>query len=79
MRAPPLSWNFPVTLKIAWHPPASITDEDIDVLIMRGEERTKSMLSEKDKGDAYDFSLKFDGDFKAQEFEGVDYGDAKAR
>ena len=61
---------------------SSITDEDIDVLIERGQKKTKEMmqlLEKADKGDLFDFSLKFDGSTGVQEYEGVDYSDPKAR
>ena len=59
---------------------SSISNEDIDTLIERGQKKMASMLQEhKDKGDAYDFSFTFDGNFNTQEFQGVDYSDPKAR
>ena len=62
---------------------SSITNDDIDVLIERGQQKTKELmqgLEKAEKGDLYDFSLKFDGSTNTtQEFEGVDYSDPKMR
>ncbi|CAM9745440.1 unnamed protein product [Chrysoparadoxa australica] len=58
----------------------SITDEDIDAILARGEARTKEMdakLEKAEKGDMLDFRL--DGDIKVQEYEGVDYSDKSNR
>eukprot|EP00518_Triparma_eleuthera_P023385 CAMPEP_0197549118 /NCGR_PEP_ID=MMETSP1320-20131121/3085_1 /TAXON_ID=91990 /ORGANISM="Bolidomonas sp., Strain RCC2347" /LENGTH=1500 /DNA_ID=CAMNT_0043109277 /DNA_START=71 /DNA_END=4571 /DNA_ORIENTATION=+ len=55
---------------------SSITDDDIDAILSRGEERTKEMqskLEKAEKGDLLNFS--FDTGLKTQEFEGVDYSD----
>jgi hypothetical protein len=58
----------------------SITDEDIDIILEKGRNRTEE-LSEKmqiaDKGDLYDFRL--DGGTGAQMFEGKDYSDRAMR
>ena len=59
---------------------SSITDADIDNILLDGEKRTKEMSAQfesADKGDLYDFS--FDGSIGAQEFEGVDYSDKAVR
>ncbi|KAL7558628.1 hypothetical protein ACA910_019459 [Epithemia clementina (nom. ined.)] len=59
---------------------STITDEDIDVILARGEAKTKELakkLHEKDKGDLLDFRL--DGGISAQTFEGVDYSDKDLR
>lgn len=59
---------------------STITDEDIDVILARGEARTKELvkkLHEKDKGDLLDFRL--DGGISAQTFEGIDYSDKDLR
>jgi SWI/SNF-related matrix-associated actin-dependent regulator of chromatin subfamily A member 5 len=59
---------------------SSICDEDIDTLIERGQKKTATLKQDtKDKGDDYDFSFTFDGNFNTQEFQGVDYSDPKAR
>ena len=59
---------------------SSITDADIENILLDGEKRTKEMsaqFEEADKGDMYDFS--FDGSIGTQEFEGVDYSDKASR
>uniref|UniRef100_A0A7S3DQ23 Uncharacterized protein n=1 Tax=Entomoneis paludosa TaxID=265537 RepID=A0A7S3DQ23_9STRA len=59
---------------------STITDEDIDVILARGEAKTKEIaakIQEKDKGDLLDFRL--DGGISAQTFEGVDYSDRDLR
>ena len=59
---------------------STITDEDIDVILARGEAKTKEMekkIQQKDKGDMLDFRL--DGGISAQTFEGVDYSDSHLR
>ena len=59
---------------------STITDEDIDVILARGEAKTKELaqkIQEKDKGDLLDFRL--DGGISAQTFEGVDYSDKDLR
>lgn len=53
---------------------STITDEDIDAILARGEAKTKELaakLQQADKGDLLDFRL--DGGVSAQTFEGVDY------
>jgi SWI/SNF-related matrix-associated actin-dependent regulator of chromatin subfamily A member 5 len=61
-----------------------ITEEDIDLILERGEERTKELnanldkMTDHDKGDLYNFSL--DGAaIKTQTFDGVDYSDRAER
>mmetsp|Transcript_11483 Transcript_11483/g.18741 ORF Transcript_11483/g.18741 Transcript_11483/m.18741 type:complete len:1481 (+) Transcript_11483:112-4554(+) len=59
---------------------SSITDADIENILLDGEKRTKEMSAQfeaADKGDMYDFS--FDGSLGTQEFEGVDYSDKATR
>ena len=59
---------------------STITDDDIDVILERGAQKTKELnerLQEKDKGDLLDFRL--DGGISAQTFEGVDYSDKDLR
>ncbi|GMH56592.1 hypothetical protein TrST_g9056 [Triparma strigata] len=59
---------------------SAISDEDIDAILARGEERTKAMaakLEKAEKGDLLNFS--FDTGLKTQEFEGVDYSDKQFR
>ncbi|GAX14112.1 SWI/SNF-related matrix-associated actin-dependent regulator of chromatin subfamily A member 5 [Fistulifera solaris] len=59
---------------------STITDEDIDVILQRGEAKTKELaerLQKADKGDLLDFRL--DGGISAQTFEGVDYSDKDLR
>jgi SWI/SNF-related matrix-associated actin-dependent regulator of chromatin subfamily A member 5 len=59
---------------------SSITDADIENILLDGEKRTKEMsaqFEEADKGDMYDFS--FDGSIGTQQFEGVDYSDKATR
>lgn len=54
---------------------STITDEDIDAILARGEAKTKELaekLQKADKGDLLDFRL--DGGVSAQTFEGIDYG-----
>ena len=48
---------------------SSITDEDIDAIIERGKAKTTQIMQEAEKGDMYDLSLKFDGNFGAQTFQ----------
>lgn len=58
---------------------ASITDDDIDMIIAAGEKRTQELsdkLKTVEKGDLLDFKL--DGS-SVQTFEGVDYSDALAK
>jgi SWI/SNF-related matrix-associated actin-dependent regulator of chromatin subfamily A member 5 len=53
---------------------SSITDEDIDLIINAGKQKTQELndkLRAADKGDLLDFKL--DGSSKMQTFEGVDY------
>jgi SWI/SNF-related matrix-associated actin-dependent regulator of chromatin subfamily A member 5 len=53
---------------------SSITDEDIDMILKAGKEKTKELnekLKTADKGDFLDFKL--DGNSNLQTFEGVDY------
>ena len=53
---------------------STITDDDIDAILARGEAKTKELaekLQKADKGDLLDFRL--DGGVSAQTFEGVDY------
>jgi SWI/SNF-related matrix-associated actin-dependent regulator of chromatin subfamily A member 5 len=53
---------------------SSITDEDIDLIINAGKEKTQELnekLQAADKGDLLDFKL--DGNTNMQTFEGVDY------
>ena len=59
---------------------SSITDADIETIIARGDQRTKELaekLQDAEKGDVLDFKL--DGSLPTQEWEGVDYSDAKNR
>ena len=59
---------------------STITDEDIDVILQRGEAKTKELaekLQKADKGDLLDFRL--DGGISAQTFEGIDYSDKDLR
>jgi SWI/SNF-related matrix-associated actin-dependent regulator of chromatin subfamily A member 5 len=59
---------------------SSITDEDIEMILLAGEKRTKEMnaqFEKADKGDMYDFS--FDGALGTQVFEGTDYSDKNVR
>jgi SWI/SNF-related matrix-associated actin-dependent regulator of chromatin subfamily A member 5 len=59
---------------------SSITDADIENILLDGEKRTKEMSAQfetADKGDMYDFS--FDGSIGTQKFEGVDYSDKATR
>jgi SLIDE len=59
---------------------STITDEDIDVILARGEAKTKELaekIQKKDKGDLLDFRL--DGGISTQTFEGVDYSDKELR
>jgi SWI/SNF-related matrix-associated actin-dependent regulator of chromatin subfamily A member 5 len=53
---------------------STITDEDIDAILARGEAKTKELaekIQKADKGDLLDFRL--DGGVSAQTFEGIDY------
>lgn len=53
---------------------STITDEDIDAILARGEAKTKELaakIQQADKGDLLDFRL--DGGVSAQTFEGIDY------
>ncbi len=53
---------------------STITDDDIDAILARGEAKTKELaekIQKADKGDLLDFRL--DGGVSAQTFEGVDY------
>ncbi|GMI36818.1 hypothetical protein TeGR_g3260 [Tetraparma gracilis] len=59
---------------------SDITDDDIDAILARGEEKTKAMaekLKVNEKGDMLDFSL--DGDINYQSLDGVDYSDREFR
>ena len=59
---------------------SDITDDDIDAILARGEEKTKEMeakLEKADKGDLLNFS--FDTGLATQTFEGVDYSDKAFR
>lgn len=59
---------------------STITDEDIDIILQRGEAKTKELaekLQKADKGDLLDFRL--DGGISAQTFEGIDYSDKDLR
>jgi SLIDE len=59
---------------------STVTDEDIDVILERGMQKTKELnakLQAADKGDLLDFRL--DGGISAQTFEGVDYSDRNLR
>jgi len=59
---------------------STITDEDIDIILERGKEKTKEMndrMQKADKGDLLDFRL--DGGIAAQTFEGIDYSDKDLR
>lgn len=57
-----------------------ITDEDIDAIIARGQQRTAELearLNEAEKGDMLDFKL--DGGMDTQQWEGVDYSNSATR
>jgi len=59
---------------------STITDDDIDAILARGEAKTKELadkLSKAEKGDMLDFRL--DGGVSAQTFEGIDYSDRELR
>jgi SWI/SNF-related matrix-associated actin-dependent regulator of chromatin subfamily A member 5 len=59
---------------------STITDEDIDVILARGEAKTKELadkIQKAEKGDLLDFRL--DAGMAAQTFEGVDYSDKELR
>lgn len=59
---------------------STITDEDIDVILQRGEAKTKELtekIQKADKGDLLDFRM--DGGISAQTFEGIDYSDKDLR
>jgi SWI/SNF-related matrix-associated actin-dependent regulator of chromatin subfamily A member 5 len=59
---------------------STITDEDIDVILARGEAKTKELaekIQKAEKGDLLDFRL--DGGVSAQTFEGIDYSDRELR
>lgn len=59
---------------------STITDDDIDLILEQGRQRTMAMnekLKEAEKGDIYDFRL--DGGMSTQVFEGKDYSDKTAR
>jgi uncharacterized small protein (DUF1192 family) len=59
---------------------STITDDDIDVILKRGEDQTRALsekLQKADKGDLLDFRL--DGGITAQTFEGIDYSDKDLR
>ena len=59
---------------------STITDEDIEVILERGEAKTKELaekLQKAEKGDLLDFRM--DGGISAQTFEGVDYSDKELR
>jgi len=59
---------------------STITDDDIDLILEQGRQRTIAMnekLKEAEKGDIYDFRL--DGGMSTQVFEGKDYSDRNAR
>ena len=59
---------------------SDITDEDIDAILARGEEKTKELqakLEVVDKGDLLDF--KMDGGLNYQTMDGVDYSDKAFR
>lgn len=59
---------------------STITDEDIDVILERGEAKTKELtekIQKADKGDLLDFRL--DGGISTQTFEGIDYSDKELR
>ncbi|CAM9282239.1 unnamed protein product [Chrysoparadoxa australica] len=58
---------------------SDITDEDIDAILARGEERTKEMeskLEKADKGDLLNFKM---DTLTSQQFEGVDYSNKELR
>jgi hypothetical protein len=59
---------------------STITDEDIDVILARGEAKTKELadkIQKAEKGDLLDFRL--DAGIAAQTFEGIDYSDKELR
>ena len=59
---------------------STITDDDIDVILERGRNKTKELaekIQKAEKGDLLDFRL--DGGVSAQTFEGVDYSDKELR
>jgi hypothetical protein len=59
---------------------STITDDDIDAILQRGEAKTKELaekIQKADKGDLLDFRL--DGGISAQTFEGIDYSDKDLR
>eukprot|EP00635_Sarcinochrysidales_sp_CCMP3193_P013369 CAMPEP_0118900094 /NCGR_PEP_ID=MMETSP1166-20130328/6361_1 /TAXON_ID=1104430 /ORGANISM="Chrysoreinhardia sp, Strain CCMP3193" /LENGTH=1283 /DNA_ID=CAMNT_0006839229 /DNA_START=441 /DNA_END=4288 /DNA_ORIENTATION=+ len=63
-----------------FRPTASVTDEDIDAIVERGQKRTAELeakLAKADKGDMLDFKL--DGGMDVQTWDGVDYSDAAKR
>ena len=56
----------------------NVTDEDIELILDRGQKKTAEMqakLEDMDKGDLLDFKL--DGGMKTQEFEGEDFSSRK--
>jgi SWI/SNF-related matrix-associated actin-dependent regulator of chromatin subfamily A member 5 len=59
---------------------STITDADIDLILLEGKKRTEEMndkMKVNEKGDMYDFSL--DGGSSTQIFEGKDYSDKTMR
>jgi SWI/SNF-related matrix-associated actin-dependent regulator of chromatin subfamily A member 5 len=59
---------------------STITDEDIDIILARGEAKTKELadkIQKAEKGDLLDFRL--DASIAAQTFEGIDYSDKELR
>ena len=69
-----------VVLQVFRSTDSDITDDDIDAILARGEEKTKELMSRLesvDKGNLLDFTL--DGGVSYQTMDGVDYSDRAFR